>query len=102
MFSSASLPLQDRNLSLTVASADPLEVRSFSVVERISSLFAVTVEAVSANPALEFDAIVGKPARFILRAGLCERLWTGLCSRLLQTRVEETGLSTSCFKVCMP
>jgi type VI secretion system secreted protein VgrG len=83
-----------KNLQLHVASGDGLDVRNFAVQERLSSLFQVSLVAVSDNPSIDFDAVVGHPARFALHAGLHERFWSGLCNHFEQIRVEPSGLST--------
>jgi type VI secretion system secreted protein VgrG len=83
-----------KNLQLHVASDDALDVRNFAVQERLSSLFQVSLIAVSDNPSIDFDAVVGQPARFALHAGLHERFWSGLCNHFEQVRVEPSGLST--------
>ncbi|XXT19362.1 type VI secretion system tip protein TssI/VgrG [Sorangium sp. So ce429] len=82
------------NLEIEVASGDALDVRNFSVQQRLSSLFQVDLVAVSENPSVDFDAVVGQPARFALHAGTHDRLWSGLCSHLEQVRVEPSGMST--------
>ncbi len=86
--------LLGKNLQLHVASNDDLDVRNFAVQERLASLFQVSLVAVSDNPSIDFDAVVGQPARFALHAGLHERFWTGLCNHFEQVRVEPSGLST--------
>jgi type VI secretion system secreted protein VgrG len=90
---------RDSRITVTVASGDPLDVRSFSVHERISTLFSVSVTAVSRVPDLDFEAIIGCPARFDLQVGLAggarTRAWSGLCKAVREVAVEETGLSTS-------
>ena len=64
-------------LSVTVASGDALDVRQFSVEERISSLFTVSIVAMSKNESLDFDTVVGQPASFTLRHAAGERTWRG-------------------------
>ena len=86
--------LGGKNLELHVASGDGLDVRNFAVQERLSSLFQVNLVAVSENPSIDFDAVVGQPARFTLHAGTHERFWTGLCNHFEQVRVEPNGVST--------
>ncbi|WP_245678245.1 type VI secretion system Vgr family protein [Chondromyces crocatus] len=81
-------------LEMVVASDDALDVRHFSVHERISSLFEATVVVMSGNAAIDFDAVVGQPAGLSLRAGSQVRTWAGICSQLHQVGVEEEGLST--------
>lgn len=82
------------NLELQVAVDDVLRVRQFSVQERLSSLFQVSLMAVCSNPSVDFDAVVGQPARFFMHAGKHDRVWSGLCSHLEQVRVEPEGVST--------
>ena len=85
------------NLVLTVASGDALDVRRFVVEERVSALFTITLVAMSRNPDVDFDHVVGHPATFLLRTGSLlhpERRWRGVCSKLQQVAVETTGLST--------
>jgi type VI secretion system secreted protein VgrG len=82
------------NLSVTVASGDRLDIRTFSVGERISSLFRVELVTVSDNHAIDFDAVVGQPARFTIQSEEHPRFWSGICNHIEQVRVEEGGLST--------
>jgi type VI secretion system secreted protein VgrG len=82
------------NISVTVASGDGLDVRRFTIHERMSSIFVASIVAVSENPDVDFDAVVGQPARFSIQTGGYDRTWTGLCNRLQQTGVEDTGVST--------
>jgi len=90
--------MSKRNLIVTIASGDSLDVRQFSVVERMSSLFEITLLVVSENPDIDFEAAIGQAANFsiggegALSPGL--RGWTGLCSELQQLAVSEGGLST--------
>lgn len=82
------------NLEVEIASGDTLDVRNFSVHERISSLFQIHLIAISDNPSIDFDAVAGKPARFVVHAGAADRSWAGLCSHIEQVRVEPSGAST--------
>jgi type VI secretion system secreted protein VgrG len=85
----------DAKLVVTLASDDSFDPRRFSVQERISTLFSVTLVVVSENPDVEFDAVVGQPASFLMRTREHPaRLWTGVCSQLQQIAVEPRGLST--------
>jgi type VI secretion system secreted protein VgrG len=87
------------NLLLEVASGDALDVRQFSIHERLSSLFEVSVEALSENPSIDFDAVVGQSGRFTMHAGPHERFWSGLCNNFELIRSEPTGLSTYRFSI---
>jgi type VI secretion system secreted protein VgrG len=82
------------NLEVEIASGDSLDVRQFSVRERISGLFQVDLIAVSENPSIDFDSIVGQSARFALNAGTHTRFWKGVCNLFEQVRIEASGLST--------
>ncbi|MRG92977.1 type VI secretion system Vgr family protein [Polyangium spumosum] len=82
------------NLEVTVSSGDVFDVREFTIHERMSSIFDVTLHAVCENPDVDFDAVVGQPARFVLHTGPNVRFWSGICNDLSQVRVEERGVST--------
>ncbi|WP_438007451.1 type VI secretion system tip protein TssI/VgrG [Sorangium sp. So ce321] len=76
-----------------IASGDMLDVRRFQVTERMSSLFEVQIVAVSDNPDIDFEAVIGQPMAFTAHANRT-RVWSGLCSHLQQVAVEERHLST--------
>ena len=86
------------NLSVTVASEDALDIRQFTVHEQMSSLFHVTLVVVSRNPDIDFEAIVGQPARFVMQgnllAGALHRIWSGICAEFHQLATEGDGVST--------
>lgn len=89
--------LNHPNLHVHVASGDALDVREFSVTERMSSLFEITLVVVCPNPDIDFEAVVGQSASFTIEADLSgadPRTWTGLCNELEQLAAEESGLST--------
>ncbi|WP_437626168.1 type VI secretion system tip protein TssI/VgrG [Sorangium sp. So ce1151] len=83
-----------KNLEVEIASGDKLDLRKFSVHERLSALFQVNLVVVSDNPSIEFDDVVGQPAKFSIVTGLYDRFWCGMCNHFEQVRVEPTGLST--------
>jgi type VI secretion system secreted protein VgrG len=86
-----------RRLEVSVASNDGLDVRTFQVIERMSELFEISIEALCENPDIDFEAVVGQPMSFTARKGaegLDVRTWTGICSHIEQAAVEERGLST--------
>ena len=87
----------NNRLEVTVASGDLLDVRHFSITERVSSLFEISLVARSENEDIDFEAVIGQPAGFKLRSGggaTQERAWTGVVSQLQQVSVEDQGLST--------
>ncbi|EYF08059.1 type VI secretion system Vgr family protein [Chondromyces apiculatus] len=84
-------------LSVQVDSGDPLDVRKVDISEQISRLFTVSVVAVSPNPDIDLDAVVGLPAAFSVVHGTeasASRTWAGVCVSLQQLAVEADGLST--------
>src|SRR5262249_55968363 len=87
----------NHNQEVTVASKDGLDVREYSVEQAMSTLFAVRVTAVSANPDIDFEEIIGKDASFTLHGRGAEggkRTWRGICTEFHQVRVDERGLAT--------
>lgn len=86
------------NLILSVDSGDAMDVREFQIVDRVSGLFEIQIVALSHNPEIDFDAVIGKPASFRIGRdrlrGQAYRAWTGLCIRMHQIASEEEGLST--------
>jgi len=84
-------------VSVHIATGGALKVRQFDVHERISSLFTVHLVAVSDDPDLDFDAVVGKPASFSLQgnlAGARTRVWSGVCNHLQLAGASDDGRST--------
>jgi type VI secretion system secreted protein VgrG len=76
-----------------VATHDPLDVRHFVITERMSSLFEVRVVAVSRNPDIDFEGVIGQAMTFVAH-GPDVRTWAGVCCHLRQVRVEDQHLST--------
>jgi type VI secretion system secreted protein VgrG len=94
MASPDSTDAERGKIAAAVASGDAIDPRQFSVHERMSSLFVVSLVVVCENPDVDFDAVVGHPARFSVQTGPYDRTWTGLCNRFQQLAVEERGVST--------
>ena len=95
-----------RNLSVTVASGDSLDVREFHVHQALSALFDVTLTVVSENPDIDFESVAGKEASFTLHLlpspqnpAAAPRTWTGLAAELHQIRVQPHGLSTYLLRI---
>ncbi len=84
------------NFTVQVSSGDALDVRRFSIKQRISSLFEVDLVAHTENAYLDFDALVGQPATFQIHAGASgeARSWSGICNHVQHVGVVEPGLST--------
>ena len=85
------------NMEVKIASGDELDVREFSVHQSMSSLFTVTITALSKNPDIDFEAAVGQEASFALHGTGADgkpKTWQGVVSELHQIGVEEDGAST--------
>jgi type VI secretion system secreted protein VgrG len=89
------------NLTLTFASGESsLSVSRFAVQEGISSLFTVAIWALSDDPSIDLDTIVGQDASFRAQSGVAHaplggaRYWTGICEHMSLVRAETTGKST--------
>jgi len=84
--------------SLRMEAGGSFDVRSFTVSERLSSLFVVRVTAVAYDDAIDLDALVGSDATFALaspgHAEATERVWSGICREIVQVALEASGLST--------
>jgi len=84
-------------LEVNVASGDALDVREFVVHQAMSSLFSITLTAVSRNADVDFEAIIGQQASFTVHGRSVDgtpRTWTGICNEMHQIRAEEKGLTT--------
>ncbi len=87
-------------LDLSLASKIQLSVRRFSAHEGISSLYEVSVWAMSHDPSVDLDAIVGKDGAFEVATGYANahgggaRRFAGMVSVAEQLQAEPTGLST--------
>jgi type VI secretion system secreted protein VgrG len=84
-----------------------LSVRTVNLREAVSSLFEVSLEAVSPSEDLSFDAIVGKGATLRIRAKSAAgpeatRVFRGVCRSIEQIRVEPSGLSTYAIGIVPP
>lgn len=91
-----------QNLEVHVASKDALDVREFSVRQSMSSLFSVTITAVSKNADIDFESVIGQEASFTLHGRSADgqpRTWSGVCSEFHQLAVDDEGLSTYHFTI---
>jgi type VI secretion system secreted protein VgrG len=89
-------------LQLSFASGeDSLSVRHFTVSEGLSTLFDVSVVALSPLDDIDFETIVGQRASLHVEGeGLGHaRTWTGICRHFEQIQAEDTGLSTYVVRV---
>ncbi len=86
-------------LSLEIDAEESFDVREFSLEDAISSLFHVDVVALSENPAVDFEELIGRDAAFhvdlssaVFPSGQ-RRSWTGIIAEVDQIGSEEEGLS---------
>ena len=100
-----SIPRVTNNLELKVASQDSFDVREFNVEDGLSSLFNVEVVAMCANSAVDFEEIIGMPAKLQIKVdalaypGVVHPAWSGVVSELHHLRSEASGLSTYHFTI---
>ncbi len=90
------------NVEVTTASPDGLDVREYSVHQAMNTLFTVTVTAMSSNPDIDFEEVIGKESNFVLHGRGAEgglRTWRGICTEFHQVRVDEKGLTTYHLRV---
>src|SRR4051794_2391081 len=89
-----------QNLQLQVDSADTFDIREFAVDEGVNALFSIELVVRCANPAVDFEGIIGAQATF--RIGVDGSVvgdtpppsWDGVVSDIEQVTAEDTGLST--------
>lgn len=88
-------------LELTFASGESsLSVSRFAVHEGVSTLFSVSIWALSDDPSIDLETIVGQAASFHAVSGAAfaplggSRLWSGLCSYMQLVKSEPAGKST--------
>lgn len=85
------------NLELRFAAQDILlSVRSFSVVEELSTPFDISIVARSPDEDIDLDAIVGHGAAFKVASSLA---WSGIVQFAEQVDVEPDGLSTYFLRI---
>jgi type VI secretion system secreted protein VgrG len=68
---------------------EKLDVREFSVRERISAPFEVAIVALSPNHNIDLEEIVGRGAGLVVPAELGALGWTGICAHAEQLEIEE-------------
>ncbi len=82
------------DLSVTIATGDTLDVRTFKVEQEMSKLFSVELLVRSENQDIDFDGVIGQAATFMLTTNTERPQWSGICLEMELLRVEETGLAT--------
>ena len=86
-----------RNLALTFESGDDLDVRSFTVLEAMSSCFQIDVVA-RGREDVDLRAVTGHPAAFAVRRTAGRTTWTGVCAAS-RSIGGARGLSTYALRV---
>lgn len=87
-------------LRLVLDADDVFDIREVSIEDGLSQVFSIHIVAVSTNPAVDFEAIIGRGATVSIQVGEAIHgtesppQWTGLVSEIHQIRSEDTGLST--------
>src|SRR3954462_10157360 len=81
-----------------------LTLRAFSVQEAISSLFQVSIVAMSPKPDIDLEAIVGQPASLQILSGVLHvtrwgRHWKGVVSHIEQLQVEVSDKGQSTYSI---
>jgi type VI secretion system secreted protein VgrG len=89
-------------LALEVATQPTLSVRTFTVHEALHEPFRIEVVARCADPSLDLEAIVGRPASFTIESEVAnatypKRTWPSICRAATLERVEPSGHSTYRF-----
>lgn len=86
------------NVTLNLSSGDAFDVREFTVNERLSEPFDIRLTAICTNSNVDFDKVVGAPARFEIAGRWTSdgspRFWSGLCASIELMEVEDDGAST--------
>ncbi len=82
------------NAQVRIASGDGLDVRSFSVHQGMSQLFAIELSVVSTSLDIDFDQVIGMGAHFSLATSRSHMSWSGICREMEQRRVDRDGLAT--------
>ncbi|HTJ85274.1 MAG TPA: type VI secretion system tip protein TssI/VgrG [Polyangiaceae bacterium] len=86
--------IEGNKLHVQVASGDALDVRSFSVKQRMSELFRIELTAVSTNLGIALSDVIGNPASFTVRSERSSRTLGGVAIEMRQVKVDEKGLAT--------
>jgi type VI secretion system secreted protein VgrG len=95
------------SVTAQVASEDALDVRDFRVEERLSTCFSIRIRALSDNPDIDFDEVVGKPASFTIGAssllslvmGGSERAWKGVVSQIHQVETDHDADGLTAYEL---
>ncbi|MEM1033680.1 MAG: type VI secretion system tip protein TssI/VgrG [Myxococcota bacterium] len=77
----------------------PLDVRRAVVRQALGRLWDVELLVLADSPSLDFEAIVGQPARFAYDGWNGEVAWPGFCSTVGLVAAETDGLSTYQLRV---
>lgn len=81
-------------LAVEIASGDHLDVRQFSVHERMSSVYRVKVIALCKNADIDMDDVLGRPAKLAALSTSGARVWSGICNHFRLVASETDGAST--------
>jgi len=76
---------------------DDFHVRDFSVRERISEPFEMSVVALSSNHDVDLESVVGRGAGLIIPGSLGVFGWTGVCAHMEQLELETSDAGRSTY-----
>lgn len=92
-----------QNLDISFTSGESsLSVRTFSVEQRMSGLFEVSVVALSPEDDLDLEPLLGSGAAFRLGstdAGASFRAWSGVVSHAEQLDIDEAGVASYLLRI---
>lgn len=88
------MSIQPNQVRASVATGDDLDVRWFSIKQRMDELFRVELRVVSRNLSVSFDDVIGQDASVSVgRVGSAAAL-SGVAIEMKQVRVDDDGLAT--------
>ncbi len=86
--------IKQKAIRAIVASGDTLDVRNFTVRQRMNELDRIDLRVASENTSVALSDLIGKEASFHLDAVGWSRSYTGVCIEMEQVRAEADNLAT--------
>jgi type VI secretion system secreted protein VgrG len=86
--------IKQKAIRVSVASGDTLDVRNFTVRQRMNELDRIDLRVASENTSIALSDVIGKEASFHLDAVGWSRSYTGVCIEMEQVRAEGDNLAT--------
>ncbi len=85
---------QAKTIELEVASGDQLDVRHFTLKQRMNELDRVDLRVVSPNGSIALSDVIGKPATLHVASAPYTRTFSGVCVEMELVRVDQGHLAT--------